>query len=90
MWHIISSNSTTTKYIAIHETEGRTDQLLRDSNSSCWVSALDYASLDKDNQPELLDIFVESNDYTIVHSFESDNPITYTNSLLKTHPELFI
>ena len=90
MWHIIRNNGTPTKYITINETEGRTDQLLRDSNSSCWVPALDYASLDKDNQPELLDDFIESNDYTIIHSFESDNPITYTNSLLKTHPELFI
>ena len=90
MWHIIRNNGTPTKYIAIHETEGYTDQLLRDSNSSCWVSTLDYTSLDKDNQPELLDSFVESNDYNIIHSFESDTPITYTNSLLKTHPELFI
>ena len=90
MWHIITDNSTPAKYIAIHETEGRTDKLLKNSNGICWVSALDYASLDKDNQPELLDSFVESNDYTIIHSFESDTPITYTNSLLKTHPELFI
>lgn len=90
MWHIITDNSTSTKYIAIHETEGRTDKLLKNSNGSCWVSALNYASLDKDSRPELLDDFIDYNDYTIIHSFESDNPIFYTNSLIKTHPELFI
>ena len=90
MWHIIRNNGTPAKYIAIHETEGYTDQLLKDSNGSCWVSALDYASLDKDNQPEKLDRFLKINNFYILHSFESDTPLTYTNSLLKTHPELFI
>lgn len=90
MWHIISGDKTPVKYLVIHETKDRTDYLLRASNGECWVSDLIYDIIDKDDFPEMLDHFLEHNDYHILYSFESDTPLTYLQNLPLTHPEFFI
>ena len=90
MWHIISDNETPIEYLVVHETKGRTDQTLRTYNGDCWVPDLIYDIVERDDQPEELDRFLKVNNFYILHSFESDTPLTYLQNLPLTHPEFFI
>lgn len=90
MWHIISDNETPVSYIVVHETIGRTDRVLRTYNGDCWVSDLIYDKVEGDDQPESLEHFLIHNDFYAIHSFESDDPLTYLQNLSSIHPEFFI
>lgn len=90
MWHIIRDKNATRGYLVIRETNGHTDRLLRTSDGECWTSDLIYGSCDKDDFPDILDKFLEENNYYILHSFESDNPIKYLQTIRDTNPEFFI
>lgn len=91
MWHIISDNKTPVEYLVVHETKGRTDKFLGNYyNIYCWAPDLIYDRIRPDTTPEILDDFLEDCNYSILHSFESDDPLTYLQNLPSIHPEFFI
>lgn len=92
MWHIFIDKSDR-QYLVLHfDVSDVSDFLLRSHadgrSADCWVhDILDYDTVDDDEDPCPLDDYSE---LPIIHSFESDDPLTYIQSLPQTHPELFI
>lgn len=89
MWHIFRDSSDG-KYIVMHfDSNGMSDKILRNSGYDLWVDdILVYANIDIDTNPEHIDKYTPQ--LSIIHSFDSDDPISYIQSLPQTHPELFI
>lgn len=88
MWHIFMDKSDR-EYLVLHfDVRGVSDLLLRSGSGDCWVRDIsDYNGIDTDSDPCPLDAYSE---LLIIHSFESDDPLAYIQSLPQTHPELFI
>ena len=87
MWYIFIDKHYG-QYLVLHFDDNDVSDLLLLDQSDCWANnVLDYDTVDVD------DDLCHMTNYewlSIIHSFESDDPLTYIQSLPYTHPELFI
>ena len=87
MWYIFM-NKFDGEYLVLHFDDNDVSDLLLLDQSNCWANnVLDYGTVNVDNDP----CHMTSYEWlSIIHSFESDDPLAYIQSLPHTHPELFI
>ena len=87
MWHIFIDKRDR-QYLVLHFDVSGVSDFLLSAESDYWaVDILDYDIVDVDDDRCPLDAYSE---LPIIHSFESDDPLAYIQSLPQTHPELFI
>lgn len=87
MWHIFIDKHDG-QYLVLHFDDNDVSDLLLLDQSNCWANnVLDYDTVDVDDDPCHMTSY---EGLSIIHSFESDDPLTYIQSLPQTHPELFI
>lgn len=87
MWHIFMDKSDR-EYLVLHFDDNDVSDLMLLNKTTCWAdSILDYSIVDIDDDPSHMNSY---KGLSIIHSFESDDPLAYIHSLPQTHPELFI
>ena len=91
MWHIIL-NIYDNNYAVLSTEDGIISDCLINDDRNVWTKYLpSLTGTTPDGSPEPLVRWISSDKHLkLIHSFESNNPIDFMQSIHITHPELFI